>query len=60
MYSYQPEGWLDPHTVLAPDAHTHTPMHTLIQQVIINKETLTCLLKTPTKINLKINAATVP
>jgi len=51
---------LDPHTVLAPDAHTHTPMHTLIQQVIINKETLTCLLKTPTKINLKINAATVP
>jgi hypothetical protein len=30
MYSYQPEGWLDPHTVLAPDAHNHTPMHTLI------------------------------
>jgi hypothetical protein len=28
VYSYQPEGWLDPHTVLAPDAHTHTPMHT--------------------------------
>jgi len=27
MHSYQPEGWLDPHTVLAPDAHTHTPMH---------------------------------
>jgi hypothetical protein len=27
-YSYQPEGWLDPHTVLAPDAHTHTPIHT--------------------------------
>jgi hypothetical protein len=27
MYSYRPEGWLDPHTVLAPDAHTHTPMH---------------------------------
>jgi hypothetical protein len=27
MYSYQPEGWLDPHTVLAPDArmHTHIP-----------------------------------
>jgi hypothetical protein len=24
MYSYQPEGWLDPHTVPAPDAHTHT------------------------------------
>jgi hypothetical protein len=30
MYSYQPEGWLDPHTVLASDAHTHTPMHTHI------------------------------
>jgi hypothetical protein len=29
MYSYQPEGWLDPHTMLAPDAHTHTP-HTTI------------------------------
>jgi hypothetical protein len=28
MYSYQPEGWLDPHTVLAPDTHTHTHMHT--------------------------------
>jgi hypothetical protein len=27
MHSYQPEGWLDPHTVPAPDAHTHTPMH---------------------------------
>jgi hypothetical protein len=24
------QGWLDPHTVLAPDAHTHTPMHTHI------------------------------
>jgi hypothetical protein len=24
MYSYQPKGWLDPHTVLAPDVHTHT------------------------------------
>jgi len=24
MYSYQPEGWLDPHTVLPPDARTHT------------------------------------
>jgi hypothetical protein len=24
MYSYQPEGWLDPHTVPAPDAHIHT------------------------------------
>jgi len=24
------KGWLDPHTVLAPDVHTHTPMHTLI------------------------------
>jgi hypothetical protein len=30
MCSYQPEGWLDPHTVLAPDAHTHTSMHTHI------------------------------
>jgi hypothetical protein len=30
MYSYQPEGWLDPHTVPALDAHTHTPMHTHI------------------------------
>jgi hypothetical protein len=28
MYSYQPEGWLNPHTMLAPDAHTHTHMHT--------------------------------
>jgi hypothetical protein len=28
MYSYQPEGWLDPHTVMAPDTHTHTHMHT--------------------------------
>jgi hypothetical protein len=28
LYSYQPEGWLDPHTVPAPDAHTQTPMHT--------------------------------
>jgi hypothetical protein len=27
MYSYQPEGWLDPHTVPAPDAHTHTHTH---------------------------------
>jgi hypothetical protein len=27
MYSYQPEGWLDPHPVLATDVHTHTPMH---------------------------------
>jgi len=24
MYGYQPKGWLDPHTMLAPDAHTHT------------------------------------
>jgi hypothetical protein len=30
MYSYQSEGWLDPHRVLAPEAHTHTPMHTHI------------------------------
>jgi hypothetical protein len=30
VYSYQPEGWLDPHTVPAPDAHIHTPMHTHI------------------------------
>jgi hypothetical protein len=28
MYSYQPEGWLDPHTEPAPDAHTHTHTHT--------------------------------
>jgi hypothetical protein len=28
MYSYQSESWLDPHAVLAPDAHTHTHMHT--------------------------------
>jgi hypothetical protein len=28
MYSYQPKGWLDPHTELAPDAHTHTQAHT--------------------------------
>jgi hypothetical protein len=29
MYGYQPEGWLDPHTVPAPDAHTHTHAHIL-------------------------------
>jgi len=27
MYSYQHEGWLDPPTVTAPDAHTHTHAH---------------------------------
>jgi hypothetical protein len=39
MYSYQPEGWWDPHTMPAPDArarthtctriylHAHMPMH---------------------------------
>jgi hypothetical protein len=27
IYSYQPKGWLDPHTMLTPDVHTHTPMH---------------------------------
>jgi hypothetical protein len=29
-YSYQPVGWLDPHTMPAPDVHTHTHMHTHI------------------------------
>jgi hypothetical protein len=28
MYSYQPEGWLDPDRVPAPDVHTHTRAHT--------------------------------
>jgi len=28
MYSYQIKGWLDPHTVPAPDAHTRTHAHT--------------------------------
>jgi hypothetical protein len=27
VYSYQPKGWLDPHTVPASDVHTHTPMN---------------------------------
>jgi hypothetical protein len=32
MYvQFQPEGRLDPHTVPAPDAHTHIPMHTHIR-----------------------------
>jgi len=27
VYSYQPEGWLDPHTVPAPDTCVRTHMH---------------------------------
>jgi len=45
MYSYQPEGWLDPHTVLAPDVHTphdYLSVTDMYRQMVLKISQLVC------------------